>query len=363
MHTPRNHRQRRELETAELGQTNQSDRDTPHPREVPFVFTGTGSEYFRIWIVNLLLTILTLGIYSAWAKVRNKQYFYGNTSLEGTSFSYHAEPVKILVGRLIAAVFFVAYILAEQLSLVASLAMLGIFMVVMPWLICSSLRFNARYSRYRNLAFDFRGRPWGAFQAFVLWPMAGALTFGLLFPLAYQRQQRFVVGNHAYGRPQFQFSAGPGSYYQIFLALLGAFLVAGLSVGILSILLGFLVGQQTLATLIGGLFVLVYLLLFAGFTAATSRLMYNSSSLEGHQFVARWSVFSYARLVLVNTLVTIVTLGLFMPWAKVRLAHYKAEHTSVLVAASLDEFVEDQRQRESSVAEGVTDLFDFDVGL
>ncbi|MDR1854861.1 MAG: DUF898 domain-containing protein, partial [Azoarcus sp.] len=37
-------------------------------------FTGSGGEYFRIWIVNLLLSILTLGIYSAWAKVRREQY-------------------------------------------------------------------------------------------------------------------------------------------------------------------------------------------------------------------------------------------------------------------------------------------------
>src|SRR5437016_993839 len=39
-----------------------------------FVFTGTGSEYFRIWVVNLLLTILTFGVFSAWAKVRRLQY-------------------------------------------------------------------------------------------------------------------------------------------------------------------------------------------------------------------------------------------------------------------------------------------------
>jgi uncharacterized membrane protein YjgN (DUF898 family) len=39
-------------------------------------FTGRGGEYFGVWIVNLLLTIVTLGIYSPWAKVRRLQYFY-----------------------------------------------------------------------------------------------------------------------------------------------------------------------------------------------------------------------------------------------------------------------------------------------
>jgi uncharacterized membrane protein YjgN (DUF898 family) len=36
---------------------------------VPFEFTGKAGEYFGIWIVNVSLTLLTLSIYSAWAKV------------------------------------------------------------------------------------------------------------------------------------------------------------------------------------------------------------------------------------------------------------------------------------------------------
>src|SRR5690349_11414210 len=67
-------------------------------------FTGTGSEYFGIWIVNLLLTIVTIGIYAAWAKVRRLQYFYRHTELAGSSFDFHGSPVRILVGRILALV-------------------------------------------------------------------------------------------------------------------------------------------------------------------------------------------------------------------------------------------------------------------
>src|SRR5690606_1900422 len=83
-------------------------------RREPFAFTGTAREYFGIWIVNILLTILTLGVYSAWAKVRRNRYFYGNTRLAGGSFDYHASPVRILIGRIIVLVIFVAYNLAPQ---------------------------------------------------------------------------------------------------------------------------------------------------------------------------------------------------------------------------------------------------------
>ena len=65
-------------------------------------FTGTAAEYFRIWIVNLFFTLATLGIYSAWAKVRKRRYFYGSTRLDGDSFDYFASPKAILNGRIIA---------------------------------------------------------------------------------------------------------------------------------------------------------------------------------------------------------------------------------------------------------------------
>ncbi|MBM3540446.1 MAG: DUF898 domain-containing protein, partial [Alphaproteobacteria bacterium] len=45
-------------------------------------FNGTAGQYFGIWATNVALTILTLGIWSAWAKVRTKRYFLGNTTLD-----------------------------------------------------------------------------------------------------------------------------------------------------------------------------------------------------------------------------------------------------------------------------------------
>ena len=82
---------------------------------VALQFTGDGGEYFRIWIVNLCLSVLTLGIYSAWAKVRRKRYFYGCTLLEGAAFEYLGNPVAILKGRIIVVLGFAAYALLKEL--------------------------------------------------------------------------------------------------------------------------------------------------------------------------------------------------------------------------------------------------------
>ncbi len=74
----------------------------------PIKFTGSAGEYFKIWIVNLFLTIITFGIYSAWAKVRTRRYFYANTSIDGHPFDYLASPINILKGHLIVGVFFLS---------------------------------------------------------------------------------------------------------------------------------------------------------------------------------------------------------------------------------------------------------------
>src|SRR3954471_6959698 len=79
-------------------------------------FRATGGEYFGIWIVNLLLTIVTLGIYSPWAKVRRLHYFYRHTALAGSSFDFHGSPIRILIGRAIAAGMFLTYNIVVRLK-------------------------------------------------------------------------------------------------------------------------------------------------------------------------------------------------------------------------------------------------------
>ena len=76
------------------------------PRHAAVKFHGEGKTYFGIWLTNLLLTILTFGIYGAWAKVRTQQFMLGSIEMDGHRLRYHAKPMQILVGRLIAITFF-----------------------------------------------------------------------------------------------------------------------------------------------------------------------------------------------------------------------------------------------------------------
>ena len=84
---------------------------TPHHNQ-GLEFTGKSGEYFRIWLTNNLLILLTLGIYFPWALVRKKKYFYNNMALQGHNFDYTAKPERLLIGYTI-------YILSQIILFVA----------------------------------------------------------------------------------------------------------------------------------------------------------------------------------------------------------------------------------------------------
>ncbi|MCP8899103.1 YjgN family protein [Gilvimarinus xylanilyticus] len=329
--------------------------DVNEPRECPFVFTGNGFEYFKIWIVNILLSIVTLGIYSAWAKVRNKQYFYGNTYLDDVSFAYTADPVKILIGRIIAFVFLVIYTVFSETTIIGALVMGVLLLIFLPWVICKSMRFNARYSQYRNVPFCFHGRAGEAALVFLLWPFLSLFTLGLLFPYAFHQQKKFIYGMHGYGTTEFEFSATVGEFYKVFLLTFGIYVV---TVGIAMIL-----GAQTHPVIALMLTMVAYFFSFAYFAVAMANVNYNAITLREHALSADWNLKRYCWLLVSNTLLTIVTLGLFIPWAKVRTAQFKADHTSAVLVGDIDTLVAEERDNVNALAESVGDLFDIEIGL
>lgn len=61
--------------------------EDPHAQR--FRFTGTAGECFRVWIVNLLLTVVPLGSYGPWTRVRKRRWLYGHTWIAGSNFDFH----------------------------------------------------------------------------------------------------------------------------------------------------------------------------------------------------------------------------------------------------------------------------------
>ena len=350
---------------------------TFNTQTLPFQFSGKGGEYFRIWIVNLALTILTLGIYSAWAKVRRLQYFYRNTSLANHGFDYHGDPKAILKGRLIGVALLVLYYASESFDPTLGLVAFAVLMLVMPWLVQRSLRFKLHNSSYRGLRFGFDGTVGDAYKAFLLWPVIGYFTLGLLAAVAHQRIKAYQHGNSRYGSEGFSFNVREGKFFGIYFKLLGMVilliiavaLLAGVFGGMAAVFGGGMSEERKIAA-IGiaiaaaiGIYLAAFLLIGPWFAARIQNLVWSGTSLGPHIFSSNVRARDLFWIYLTNFIGILLTLGLFKPFADIRLAKYRLEHMALNAQSSLDEFLAGQQQSISAMGEETADVFDFDIAF
>jgi uncharacterized membrane protein YjgN (DUF898 family) len=298
---------------------------------------------------------LTFGIYSAWAKVRKNQYFYGNARLDKASFEYLADPKKIMKGRLIAGGIIVMINFLSQLHVLLAVLSVPIFAFGTPWLIIRALAFKAYNSAYRNIRFGFNATYGQAFKVFVLWPMAVFPTLGLLLPHVYYLQKKFIVENSRYGKTQFTFHARSRDYFTIFL-MVGLLMLVG--VGLIGM------GAASLMPMpITILFLPLYLFGFAYFSVSSTNLNYSATRLGSHRFQANLEIKDYAMLVLTNTLGMALTLGLFTPLAQIRTMRYKVQHLFLKSSGDLNTFVADKQKEVGAFGEEMGGFMDFDFGI
>lgn len=190
---------------------------TNHQKVTPIIFQGKASEYFGIWIVNLLLSLVTFGVYSAWAKVRRKKYFYNNTLIDNVGFDYHANPIAILKGRIIAFVLFALYVYGKGSSPVLAGVLFLLFFLALPWLIVRGSLFNARNTSHRGLRFDFVGTVNKAVRVFIGLPMLTFFTLGLIWPYIAHEKSQFLMSNHRFGLSQFNMTRVVKGFYKVYL--------------------------------------------------------------------------------------------------------------------------------------------------
>lgn len=389
---------------------------------LPFTFTGSGSEFFKIWVVNFILSILTLGIYSAWAKVRTNRYFYGNTRLGDAGFEYHAKPMAILKGRLIAVSLLLVYVLLGNISLTASVAFAVLLAIISPWIIWRSIQFNARMTSYRNVRFGFTGElkkiykyllllPWlpllaavvigilvafsdGTFnpQALPVIIALGLFATYLMVPFIQKLVTVYYIDNHQFGQGKLKAGLSAGKYYQIYLALIGwsILLIVGVVIVVSLLTTVFLdknTGMMILhmlalnsaesAKIGSGLMMTLMFVIYLPFFVMTvwfkayintkvRNYVYQNVELDNVlKLESNMTVWKLFRFYMANILLMIATLGLAYPWVKVRIAQFNANATRAHVRGSLDQYVNAQQDKQSALGDEMGEAFDVaaDMGL
>jgi uncharacterized membrane protein YjgN (DUF898 family) len=412
-------------------------------------FTGNGGEYFRIWLVNLFLCILTLGFYIPWARVRTRRYFYRSTLLDGHHFDYLADPKRLLLGYIVVGTFFIFYNVSQVISVFLTLAIFAVFMGVFPWLLWKSFRFFAVNSSHRQIRFGFLGTLKESYATYLGFPLLALLTCGLAFPAVLWYQKKYFFDRMQYGSLLSRYRGSCGIFFAVYYAIFGV--VFGLFMLLIVAMTALESGQKQIfkqitsalehaetsngheagknggtelpvdaetatpseeagtgegtaeedpakagndsASLVesnpeekeeesdemskwflGGVMAGVFLfyagLIFGGIAASVliTNHMWNHTRLEGRSgevvFKSDIHVGRYLWIAFSNILLLVLTLGLFFPWAKIRLFRYRLESLEVQGLEVLEQTLAQAASTgESAYGDTAADLFDFEIGL
>ena len=332
-----------------------------------FRFHGDANEYFRIWIVNTLLTLVTLGIFFPWAKVRKRRYLRGCTELMQHRFDYRADPLRLLVGHVLIVTFFIGYSVFGVVYAPVRYGVLLLGVVLLPWVVARSLSFNAHNTVYRGLRFRFQSSLSSAAMIFLLEPVLIALTLGLYYPAWARSKRRYIVSNHRLGDAYFRFDASVGPFYSAH--FIGGFIAIALFIGV-AVAAGIYTALHH--GKVPGRWIQVPLFAAYGFGWFIARNLifarlfnhiWNHTRLDDHRFVARMDVGRWLALQLGNLGAVVGTLGLLYPWAVVRAHRYSASCLSLELAGSVGGIQRLESNAGSATGDTAAEFVGLDFGI
>lgn len=357
-------------------------------RSLVIRFTGSGSEYFRIWGVNLLLILVTLGFYLPFAKARRIRYFYANTLIDGQALSFHGDPWKMFRGFVLLVLLFGVYIGLGAVS--ARLSGLAFVLLLLLWppLWRAGMRFRLTHTSWRGLHFGFSGSVSGAYKVFLpvsvplallmtvpedagegLRGLAGvaALAFNFMVPWTLGLAKRYQHNHYRYAHQQARTWLEPSQVYGLSFraGFMGgvAILIAAL---VVALVVPSLRGSSSWLPMIGAglVYFAAYVWVSSAFTAGLQNLAWSRTASESILFKSDLETLGLAKLTLTNWLLMVVTLGLYRPFAAIATARLRLEAVTLETTADIDAWAGDEAAQNAHAAgDFAGDFFGVDMGL
>lgn len=300
-------------------------------------FHGNGEELFSIFAVNVLLTLLTLGVYSFWAKVKTRQYLWGQTEFAGDRFGFHGTGRELLLGWVKAAALFGGLVVITSILLptfwddptaevVGQLLLAGGFVLLLPLAIIGSMRYRLSRTSWRGVRFNFHGGYRELLRILLQSFVLTGLTLGLYVPFYQTNLRRFLVEQSRFG------------------ATAPAFDGAGRD----------LLGQYALTLL----FTIPTLgLVWLWYAAYQRRYYWNQTCFAGARFHCTVTGAGLLHLYAVNLAIIVLSLGLATPWATVRTRRYDLDHLVLQGPLDLDAITQ-QAQAATPTGEELSGFLD-----
>jgi len=196
--------------------------------------------------------------------------------------------------------------------------------------------------------------------------------FARLYSLAggadmFVTRSRFGVG-------QFDFTAKPREFYNIYLGLIFLSIAIGFFAFLVFLGFGAIVSSfdsptsSPVVATIGAVVPMfisfaIYLFFYVFVQVNIRNLVFNNTVVSNTYLESTLQLGEMYRLYLMNTIAMVCSMGLLTPWAMVRLARYRAEHTSLKSTQKLEKIDSRNSRDGSAVGEEVGEMFDVGVGI
>ncbi len=306
-------------------------------------FYGEGGKLFALMVVNVLLSIITLGIYYPWAKVKLHKYYYAHTELEGSRFVFHGKGLEYFLGFLKALLFVLIFvgpylagmILQNKTLLLGGLALYLIgFAIFIPLAIHGSLKYRTSRSSYRGIHFGYRGDKKELFKICIKGFLITLISFGLYSIWFVTDLRTYIVSKIRFGDVNFSFT-GKGTDY--FILHLKGYLLTIFTFGIY----GFWYAKDIMNFKVNH--------------------TYAHQEQNSSQFSSSLQGFALLKFELVNIFLLVFSLGIALPWVMVRSFHFYFNHVSLNGAVDLDKVKQTEGEYKDATGEDMLDMLDIDL--
>lgn len=345
------------------------------PASSSFKFHARGAEFFGIFWVNTLLTIVTLGLYYPWAKVRTTRYLFGCTELNESRFEYHATAKQLFKGFLLVYSLLVLFFVVSSVAPPMSGLMTLLAGLAMPWLLVQSIRFKAFMTSYRGIRFEFDFTTGKAYLAALV---ASALTLvsgGMAIPWLIWRFKHLIVNNLKFGNQAF---ICKGTFWRLakvyllcsFLYLIPIVLIVFFSMGVemptgegdqISDAQAAMFGSIMLLSF--GSYLLLFLIVVPLIQVTTLNNLWDNTSIGGHRVHCKIPLGSAIWVLFKNGLLTFLTLGLYYPFAVVNWWRLRFDSLSIDLPQDFEQIMASERQQQGALGESAADVLDIGFAL
>ena len=350
------------------------------PERQDFVYEGRAGQIYKIWILNILMTVITLGIYYFWGKTRLRRYQLGSFSLAGDHFEYHGTGGELFKGFLKAVpimilLFVVPGLVLGEDSPLVLLAIPPIYYIFSIALF-SATRYRFSRTTWRGIRAMLGGDTLKYANLSFRRMLLNIVTLGFAIPHSDIAKHKYIIENTYFGSLKAEYK-GSGS------VIFGAYIKSLLLIPVFMIIFGIIIGGPLTILLfaieggglhimplilVGGYFALIIIMMIAFpiarafYKAALMQEKMRGIHVAGLRFRCNVTGWGLVRHRFVNGLIIIFTLGLGLPFVIQRNMRFFSRHNFIIGDLETSEIKQAQDQNIRS-GEGIEDFMGVDVGV